>query len=458
MFDETRVPREVIVDMMRQDPIEASFRFFDLFLHKDTGIMKCKNWIVMGNYVYEIAMVDTEDPRLGNHIIKYPTQSKSTYHKIAVKVLSLCMNYIASSQSYDVFEVDRNDAGQTLLDRAREMWITRALPRPDGTIKSTASDIVTTKTYDESLSGLAAYIEANLPRRAHVHAKSTLDDGERIDVIPKTPNTIMVWVCRKCWHSCVYRSKIKSHLKTCTAQGEPKLCGVRCMYSFENSCEDSREDSDTETGTMHGTMSGFDIDVFGKGRDTFDNDATRSLKISRMGAEPYKKIFDRECVEDLIISVFSHFYGKSAEPTWQSCFKTDDHIHIYIKRHLRDTKGKSIACIPIIKTEPWPSESGRQLLMTHIRTYLFELIDFFGYDTEDSELDPKRQNGLSGLKTKIARRNYMWLRKRGPGEIQGVPWTNVVFDTVVFGHRPNLKSFTTRLYKEIPYLSDIQRL
>jgi predicted nucleic-acid-binding Zn-ribbon protein len=447
MFDETKVPREVMVDMMRKDPVRASFQFFDLFLHKDTGFTECKNWIIDDKFLYEIVMFDTEDPSMGNRIITHPSDPEYIYEKIAVKVLSLCAKYMSESQSNDVFGYMDRD-GKTFLQRIQDMWLTKNLPSLY-TASPTAYDIIHTQTYDPVLSGLKDYIKANLPLRDHVHHRVTVTDGEKIEAIPKKPGTVMVWVCRKCWYSCVYKAKIRSHLKTCPEPGEPTLLGVRVTYALKNTpSNDSRKKPVT-------TMSNFDQRAFTQGRASFDDEGPRALKITRMTTGEYTNVFAKESPEDLILSVFSHFYGKQADPRWQCCFKTDTSIYIYTTASVQG--GAAVGKIyQSLRSERWPSDEARQLLLTQIRQYLFELIDYFGYDGVEDLENPNRQNGLSGLKTKIAQRNYKWLRERVPPSMEA-SWKNVDFGTLTFhrGHYPKLKEFTERLHAEIPHLGDL---
>jgi len=448
MWDTDVIEHDQVMRMMRQAPVNAAMQFFETFLHKDTGVQKYMNFIKNGNNILEVRL--RNDPTLGTEVITHPL-NETTYEKIAVWVMAKTFNY-----HLPLLDVDTDTAnmmhhadGGTYFTKLVDMWMKKALRCYDGTAEmKTAYDTFAdphVPKYHPGLDKLKELIKLGLPTKDHVKYRVSFDDCEVIQYEPKGPGTFVAWMCRGCRKSFPLKDKARRHQETCPARSDddrpPKILGVRVRYAL-----DRPVDAPGWTENINGQVDLFD--TFMRTRIPMDDSDRREWDTNYMDERLYMSIFKQRTIEDLMVSVFSHFYGRRAiKQEYASCFRTGTTICFYTTRYV-----PGVRCDAGIVSEVWPSPAGYKLLLTEMRKAVYILIKVGGYvRMEDLSDEYKTRKRIQ-----LALRNvYRLDREHPPG--MDISWNSVDFSTLSYDPRqnPKLKEFARRLVAEIPLFTDI---
>jgi len=191
---------EQVIEMMRQNPVNAAIQFFRTFLHKETGVKKCMNFIKNGNHILEIRLPTPGQPDRGSRIITHPL-NETTFKNIVVWVMER------------VFDA--------------------SLPS-DGTTKETYGANIT-PAYHPDMNPLLAIVKEGLPgtldmRKGVVQS----EDGQVFEYESKAPGTFVAWMCCGCRKSFPLKARARRHQTTCPTRGDddkpPKILGARIKY------------------------------------------------------------------------------------------------------------------------------------------------------------------------------------------------------------------------------------
>ena len=451
MWDPLIISYDQVLQMMRKPPVRAAMEFFERFMHKDTGHMATKTFIRSGNYVLKVELRRSLDPSLGIQIEKMP-YNESTLEHLAVRVLQRTLQYHLDAPVSEHDEaymlMHRADNG-TYHKRMLDMWMNTALPG-DGTHEmmtpyETFADPNVHK-YHPSLDPLKDLIRFNLPTRNHVQYCVTLEDGELYQPIAKEHDTFVAWVCRGCRQSFPLKNTAKTHRRICKETQEdgtpPKMFGVRVRYLLSRPVESLRwsavmsERNDAMSAFLETHLHLEDMDK-------------RTRDVYYMAEPTYQTIFKHGDIEDLFVSVFSHFCGRRAiRPEYNACFRTQTGVFVFTTINSPGMAGLG----PSLHSEPWPSPAGIRLVLTQARRLVGELINIGG----TRPLDQMDEEHRKHKRIQIAVRNvYNWSRKSPPG--LDTSWHDEWFTELSFESRENaaLKKFVHRLVAEIPTVDDV---
>ena len=451
MWDPSIVSYDQVLQMMRKRPVNAAMEFFERFMHKDTGHMATKTFIRSGSHILKVEMRHSHEPSLGTHVETYPN-NETTLEYIAVRVLQRTLQYHLDAPVSDHDEayriMHRADNG-TYHERMMDMWMKTALPG-DGTHEMmTAYDTFAdpnVSKYHPSLDPLKELIRFNLPTRHHVQHCVTLEDGELYQPIAKEHDTFVAWVCRGCRQSLSLKTNAKTHRRICKETQEdgtpPKMFGVRVRYLLSRPVESLRwsavmsERNDAISAFLETHLPLEDMDK-------------RTRDVYRMAEPMYQTIFKHGDVEDLFVSVFSHFFGRRAiRPEYNACFRTQTELYVFTTINSPGMSGLG----PSLHSEPWPSSAGFRLVLSQARLAVGELVRIGG----TRPLDQMEEKYRKQKRIQIAVRNmYKFHRKSPPG--LDTSWDEERFTELSFEPRENaaLKKFAHRLVAEIPMVDDV---
>ena len=461
MWDESIITRDTVAQLVRAPPVRAGIIFFDSFLHKDLEVTKYKNFIKNGNHILQV-MYRSTDPSLGIEVVVHP-MNETTLENIAVWVLKKAWRYGFFGPASPHKDVDflRNLNQGKALPAMHERWMDTALRGTENLEYMTACDTFTGCTrYHDGLAQLKEHIRQNLPTKDHIKYRVTLKDGDRFAPIPKAHNTFWAWVCRGCRKSFHLRSKAKRHQTTCKCRetsDPPPIFAVLTKYELDRPVErqigwsaNINEQADALENFMRthcemGDKGGIIPAINGNPGRIWG----REYDASYMNETVYESIFRRSDIEDVIVSVWSHFFARQAiKPEYCACFRTDSSVYIYTTQR---TPGMTRSD-PCMVHESINSPAGRRLVLLEMSAQVFQLIRIKGTTPEDLLTEQEKR----GKREQIARRNvYLLDRKLCPD--MEAPWSTVDFHRVNFEPRayPNLRKFVDRLIQEIPHVTEI---
>lgn len=448
MWDYDLIPGQAIVNMMKSTPVFAAIEFFDRFLHKDAALMKCKNFIRHGNTILEIRHRETGVPSSGVEVVTHP-RNETTLRLIAMYILEKVCLYVSRGPPGNQYDyIGAADLGK-FRERLMEVWVKKAIPGSTGTQEmQTAVDIFTQKIYNNALDPLKEHIRAKLPTKDHIRHNVMINNEEIYNPITKTPDTFRAWVCRGCRYSTPYKSKIKTHINTCIARPpngpKPNIFAVLTKYEMTRPEEGQVGWSDNINEQADA------LDHFMRTHLSICSIGERDSDVINMSETLYESIFKKDTIEDVIVSVWSHFFGRRAiKSTYCSCFRTVSSVYIYTTKYNPIMPRND----PFMVHETLNSADGRRLILLEMRERVLEFIRINGTTPEEHLTEREKK----GKREMIARRNvYLLDRKMCPD--MDTAWSNADLSRVNFEPRsyPNLRKFVDRLIGEIPYIDEVQ--
>jgi hypothetical protein len=423
--------------------LDQATNFFNTFFHKDYGLDKTKNFIVSGNTIYEVHLHDSLDPGAGNAITEHH-RTEQTYEYITRKVLERAFTQIGwGPLKAELSELHQDS--QYLNERLKE-WTEKAIPAWGNDAPVTAADIVFSKRYHTILDNLKAYIKSNLPTRKHVPCCMTFEDGEIYEPIPRERHTMIVWCCADCFSSSPMRTTTKTHIKTCRKrlrkEAPEKIIGVRVRMIFDQ--EDLVEFQPNPASEHY-----FNDDLFmQKHMCVEDMQMAREDFVVGMQDAMYERVFACGSIEDVIVSAFTHLFGRKAlRPEFVCMFKTRTSLYIY---QIPPTKA-SVGYRKERLMSYHIHDAGRIELLRRLPC-VFEKIKLRAI-TPFLEL---REGYVWTKKDKISTRNYNLLEKAIVPGMDPVTWkTFRINDNFQFKHHPELRKFVDRLLDEVPTASEV---